>query len=46
MLITTIGEVGGADLLKTEGLMLQDMHVSYMRMGCKAELSIISICVV
>jgi hypothetical protein len=46
MPITTIGEVGGADMLKTEGLMLQGVCVSHMRVGCKAELPVISICAV
>ena len=36
--------MGRADTLKTEGLMLQAMHVSHMRMSCEAELSILSIC--
>jgi hypothetical protein len=43
MPITTIREVGRADMLKTEGLVLQGMHVSHVRAGCKTELPIISI---
>jgi hypothetical protein len=35
--------VGGADTLKTEGLMLQGMHVSHVRAGHKAELPVISV---
>jgi hypothetical protein len=35
--------MGGADTLKTEGLVLQDMHMSHVRAGCKAELPIVSI---
>jgi hypothetical protein len=35
--------VGGADTLKTEGLMLQGMRVSHMRAGCEAELPVVSI---
>ena len=38
--------MGGADTLKTEGLMLQGMRVSHMRAGCEAELPVISISVV
>jgi hypothetical protein len=46
MPIITIREVGRADTLKTEGLVLQGVCVSHMRVGCKMELSIISIHVV
>jgi hypothetical protein len=35
--------VGGADTLKTEGLVLQGVHVSHVRAGCEAELPVISI---
>jgi hypothetical protein len=35
--------MGGADMLKTEGLVLQGMHVSYVWAGCKAELPCVSI---
>jgi len=38
--------VGGADTLKTEGLVLQGMHVSHVRAGCKVELPYVSISVV
>jgi len=30
-------------MLKTEGLVLQGMHMSYVRAGCEAELPVISI---
>jgi hypothetical protein len=43
MPITTIREVGRAHTLKTEGLVLQGVHVSHVRAGCKMELPIISI---
>jgi len=36
--------MGGANTLKTEGLMLQGMCVSHVRAGCKVELPVISIC--
>jgi hypothetical protein len=36
--------VGGANTLKTEGLVLQGMRVSHVRAGCEAELPIIAIC--
>jgi hypothetical protein len=42
--IATIREMGGADSLRTEGLVLQGMYVSYMRTGCKTELPVVSIC--
>jgi hypothetical protein len=35
--------VGGADTLKTEGLVLQGMCVSHVRAGCEAELPVVSI---
>jgi hypothetical protein len=35
--------VGGADMLKTEGLVLQGMCMSHMRASCEAELPIVSI---
>jgi hypothetical protein len=35
--------MGGADTLKTEGLVLQGMHVSHVRAGCEAELPTVSI---
>jgi hypothetical protein len=35
--------MGRADTLETEGLVLQGMHISYVRVGCKAELPRISI---
>ena len=38
--------MGGADTLKTEGLVLDSMHIGHMRAGCQAELPIISICIV
>ena len=38
--------MGGADALETEGLMLQGMHMSHVRMGCEAELPCVSISVV
>jgi len=38
--------MGGADALKTEGLMLESMHMGHMRAGCQAELPIISICTI
>jgi hypothetical protein len=43
LLITTIEIVGGADTLKTEGLVLQDMRVSYVRVGCEVELPVVSV---
>ena len=38
--------MGDADTLKTEGLVLQDMRVSYVRVGCEVELPVISISLV
>ena len=38
--------MGGADVLKTEGLMLESMHMGNMGVGCQAELPIVSICTV
>ena len=38
--------MGGADTLKTEGLVLQGVCVSHMRTGCKLELPVVSICAV
>ena len=35
--------MGGADALKTEGLMLQGMPMAHVRAGHKAELPVISI---
>jgi hypothetical protein len=35
--------MGGADMLKTEGLVLQGIHVSHVRAGCEAELPVVSI---
>jgi hypothetical protein len=35
--------VGGADTLKTEGLVLQGMHMSHVRAGCELELPAVSI---
>ena len=43
MLITTIGEVGGADTLKIEGLVLESVPMGHMGTGCQAEFPIISI---
>jgi hypothetical protein len=36
--------MGEADALKTEGLMLESMHMGHIGAGCQAELPIISIC--
>jgi hypothetical protein len=36
--------MGGADALKTEGLVLESMHMGHMGAGCQAELLIVSIC--
>ena len=46
MPITTIREVGRADTLKTEGLVLQGVCMSHVRAGCEAELPYISISLV
>jgi hypothetical protein len=46
MPIAAIREMGEADMLKTEGLMLQGVHMSHIRAGYKPELLVISICVV
>jgi hypothetical protein len=46
MPITTIREVGGADTLKIEGLVLQGVHMSHMGAGHKADLPVVSICMV
>jgi hypothetical protein len=46
MPVITIRVMGGADMLKTEGLVLKTMHMGYMRVGCQAELPIICICMV
>jgi hypothetical protein len=35
--------MGGTDTLETEGLVLQGVRMSHMRVGCKAELSCVSI---
>ena len=35
--------MGRADTLKTEGLVLQGVHVSHVRAGCKVELPRVSI---
>jgi hypothetical protein len=35
--------MGGADTLKTEGLMLESMCVGQMRVSCQVELPIITI---
>jgi hypothetical protein len=35
--------MGRADTLKTEGLMLQGMCMSHVRVGCEAELPYVSI---
>jgi hypothetical protein len=36
--------MGGADVLKTEGLVLESMHMGHMGVGCQVELPIVSIC--
>jgi hypothetical protein len=36
--------MGGADALKTEGLMLKSMRMGHMGASCQVELPIISIC--
>jgi hypothetical protein len=38
--------VGGADVLKTEGLVLVGMCMGHIGVGCQAELSIVSVCTV
>jgi hypothetical protein len=38
--------MGGANALKTEGLVLESMRMSYMGAGCQVELPIISICTI
>ena len=35
--------MGGADLLETEGLVFQAVYMSHMRVGCEAELPIVSV---
>ena len=42
--VPTVRVMGRVDVLKTEGLVLQAMLVSHMRMSCKTELPIVSIC--
>jgi hypothetical protein len=44
MSVITIRIMGGADVFKTEGLVLKSMCMSHMGAGCQAELPIISIC--
>jgi hypothetical protein len=34
MLVITIRIMGGVDTLKTEGLVLEGMHMGHMGMGC------------
>jgi hypothetical protein len=46
MLVITIRIMGGADMLETEGLMLESVCVSYIRAGCKMELPFVSICLI
>ena len=46
MLITTVRVVGGANVLKTEGLMLQGMPMAHVRAGCEVELPVVSISLV
>jgi len=46
MLIITIRVMGRADVLKTEGLVLESMYMGYMRVSCQVELPIISICII
>jgi hypothetical protein len=43
LLIATIGIMGRADALKTEGLVLQDMPMAHVRAGREAELPVISV---
>jgi hypothetical protein len=38
--------MGGADVLKIEGLVLKSMRMSYIRVCCQMELPIISISIV
>jgi hypothetical protein len=38
--------VGGANVFKTEGLMFESVPMGHMRVGCQAELPIISVCAV
>jgi hypothetical protein len=38
--------MGGADTLKTEGLMLESMCMGHMGVGCQVKLLIVSICMV
>ena len=35
--------MGGADVLETEGLVLQGVRVSHIRASCEAELPIVSV---
>jgi hypothetical protein len=44
MPVITIRIMGGADVLKTEGLVLKSMRMGHMGVGCQAELPIVSIC--
>jgi hypothetical protein len=46
MPVITIRIMGGADALKTEGLVLESMCMGHMGAGCQVELPVISICVV
>jgi hypothetical protein len=46
MLVITIRIMGGADALKTEGLMLKGMCMGHMGAGYQVELPIVSICMV
>ena len=42
-MVTTIRVINGADTLEAEGLMLESMLMSYVRLGCKVEGCIVTI---
>jgi hypothetical protein len=42
-MVTTIRVISGTDVLEAEQLVLKSMCMSYMRLGCQAELPIVSI---
>jgi hypothetical protein len=46
VLVITIRIMGGADALKTEGLVLKSMHMGHMGAGCQVELPIVTICMI
>jgi hypothetical protein len=46
MPVIIIRVMGGANMLKTEGLMLESVYMGQIGAGCQAEFPIISICAI